>query len=208
MKRCVIFLPGASPPFRPEEGDVLICADSGYTAARALGLRPDILVGDMDSISKVGLEEARTCGVEVHIFPQDKDRTDGEIALDMALSLSPTSLLLFGGQEGRTDHVLSSFLLLAKVSKGIHTELRSSSSRTVLLRGPESMMFPGDLPVVSLLPLSSSQGVSTEGLKWPLKEEELPLGSTRGAHNEPVSGTFKVSLEQGSLLVIRCPPEK
>ncbi len=205
MKRCVIFLPGALPPFGPEAGDILICADSGYQAARAMGLSPDLLVGDMDSISEGFLKEARSSGVRLEFHPQDKDRTDGEIALDDAVSMSPGRIVLIGGTTGRTDHVLSSFLLLERAPKGLDTELWTGASRTSLLRGPESKRFASDLPVASLIPLSSCRGVFTKGLKWPLTGDDLPSGSTIGVHNEPVSESFEVAIDEGSLLVIRCP---
>jgi len=205
MRRCVIFLPGARPPFEPGEGDLLVCADSGYTATRSMGLKPHILVGDMDSISRAELEEAGRLGVEVHVHPRDKDRTDGEIAVDIALSSPIERLVILGGLHGRTDHVVSAFLLLQKVPKGMDAELWSGQSRTSLLRGPDRRRFSADLPVASLLPLGHCAGVSTEGLRWPLNGESLVPGSTRGVHNEPLAESFEVALESGQLLVMRCP---
>jgi thiamine pyrophosphokinase len=207
MGRTIVVLQGAVAPFRSEEGDMVICADSGYASARAMGLKPSILVGDMDSISRTDLEGSVADGVDVRPYPADKDSTDGELALDIALKMTKGPIILLGGSDGRADHVLSAYMLLLLVPKDVPSELRSGLFRTVLLRGPQKKSFPSDLPVVSLVPLTSVKGVRTEGLKWHLEDEGLEPGSTRGIHNEPVSSRFSVSLEEGSLLLMRGPLE-
>jgi thiamine pyrophosphokinase len=121
--------------------------------------------------------------------------------------MSSGPIVILGGTVGRTDHVLSSFMLLTMVPKDVPSELRTGLFRTVLMRGPQEMSFPSDLPVVSLVPLTSVKGIRTEGLKWHLEDEGLEPGSTRGVHNEPVSSRFSVSLKEGSLLLMRGPLE-
>ena len=186
----------------------VVAADAGAATALAFGLRPDVVLGDFDSIDATALQRLRASGVSVETFSRDKDFTDGELAILRALEASPSELLLLGFVGGpRLDQTLANILQLQR----IHVPARMMDERNEcrLLRGGEAFTWqPSSLEVVSLLPLSEPAfGVMTEGLRWRLNDETLHPGDTRGVSNEPVAPTVRVSLEAGQLLVTRHFPD-
>ncbi|MBN1538819.1 MAG: thiamine diphosphokinase [Candidatus Thermoplasmatota archaeon] len=200
MRRRALIVLAGSDIDDEETYDIVICADSGYTAVSKSGLNADILVGDMDSISDRLLEEARSRGVEVRRYPEDKDMSDGEIALRVALEMGSTSITITGGKEGRLDHILSTVMLPFLVPEGIAVDVKIGSEHLYLLRsGSELKLEEG--AIMSIIPVGTSS-VTVEGFRWPLEKERLPAGSTRGIHNEPLGGERIIRCDDGSAFVI------
>lgn len=193
----------AGPP--SDQGDALvIAADSGYDHARAMGLTVDVLVGDMDSISPLGLEHATTHEVTVERHDTSKDETDLELALSVARRLGATTVAIYGGEDGRIAHLLGIALGLTHariddLDVEWHTRTGvirvATPSRTVEVTGTV-----GD--IVSLIPSGNVAGVTTEGLRWHLADEALEAGSTRGLSNEMTATRASVAVRSGRLLVI------
>ena len=182
----------------------VIAADSGAALALSFGLRPDLVVGDFDSIAASTRAELDRLGVPVQLHPSAKDATDGQLALHYALSLEPSSVLLLGFLGGpRLDMSLSSVLLLLNVPA--RTSLLDERNECLLLRGPDTCTWsaePGEL--ISLIPLDAHcRGVTTTGMRFPLNDEPLILGETRGISNEPVSEQVGVTVASGALLLAR-----
>jgi thiamine pyrophosphokinase len=182
----------------------VVAADDGATTALAFGLTPDVVIGDLDSLSvdtSVRLEQA---GLPIERFPRDKDATDGQLAIDRALAEHPTELVLLGFLGGpRLDQALANVLLLLRLD--VPTVLLDERNECTLMRaGATHAWRPEPHEVVSLLPLSADvTGVRTRGLRWRLEGEPLGLGDTRGVSNEPVDAEVSVSLETGLLLLAR-----
>jgi thiamine pyrophosphokinase len=186
------------------ERPYVIAADRGAATALAFGYRPDVVVGDLDSIDGSTLAELRQVNVPIDVHPRDKDSTDGQLAVEKALQQHPSRLVLLGFLGGpRLDQALANVLLLV----GVETPavLMDEHNECVLVRPGAPVAWltePGEL--ISLLPLNGdAQGVCTEGLRWPLVAETLRLGDTRGVSNEPSADEATVSIEQGLLLVTR-----
>jgi len=187
----------------------VVAADRGATTALAFGYRPDVVIGDLDSIDEATLADLRRLGVAIDVHPRDKNATDGQLAVQVALQKHPAQLLLLGFLGGpRLDQALANVLLLVGVS--IAAVLIDERNECVLVR-PEAPYIWQTEPdeVVSLLPLSGdAHGVRTDGLRWPLRGDTLRLGDTRGVSNEPIATAATVSIEQGLLLLTRhFPPE-
>lgn len=199
-KRALIVLAGSDMFDQGESYDLVICADSGYKAAHESGLDVDVLVGDMDSISDGFLLEARSRGVEVRRYPEDKDMSDGEIALRTALEMGSTSITISGGKEGRLDHVLSTVMLPFLVPDGIAVDVKIGSEHLYLLKSGSELKLQGR-DIVSIIPLGTPS-VTVKGARWPLEKEGLHAGSTIGIHNEPVEGEILIRCEKGSVFVI------
>ncbi|HEX2911967.1 MAG TPA: thiamine diphosphokinase [Chloroflexia bacterium] len=186
----------------------LICADSGAEAALAWGLRPDYLVGDMDSISPATLAELSAYpATKVIRLPAEKDETDLEIALYTALDLGATDITILGGLGGRLDHTLGNLYLLAapRLAEGqVRVKILAEDSEIYLLRGGETLELSGEPGnILSLIPFSAeARGIRTEGLYYPLRSETLLLGPTRGVSNVFTAPVATVSFDQGLLLVI------
>ena len=190
-------------------GATVIAADSGLESAADLGLMVDRIVGDLDSVDPGVLAEARTQGVPVDEYPQDKDRTDLAIALDTALEHGPRRILVVGGHGGRLDHLLGNAALL--------TSTAYSDVEVVALMGPAKVTVlhgrPDRAPtaltgavgeLVSLLPFHGpADGVTTTGLRFPLDDAPLLAGSSLGVSNEFAAPDATVSLRAGVLLAVQ-----
>jgi thiamine pyrophosphokinase len=206
--RAVIFANGRLPD--PEaakrllkEGDYWIAADGGSRHALACGRAPDVLIGDLDSAPDVVREALDRAGTVTKSFPAEKDETDLELALRFAVREGYREILIIAGLGGRTDQTLANLSLLAG------PDLRSCDVRIddgreqAMLVGKKTLLrgAPGD--TVSLLPWGQpAKGVSTGGLKFPLRRETLFPHRTRGVSNRMQSEQATISVEKGALLCI------
>lgn len=196
--------PGAVDAVPP--GALVVAADSGLDHALALGLAVDVVVGDLDSVSAAGLEAAAAAGTRVERFPEAKDATDLELALDRAVAAGARRVVVLGPDGGRLDHVLATATLLAAPRyAAVAVEARLGPARLAVVRpGARATLTgrPGEL--VTLLPVHGpAAGVVTEDLLYPLRDEDLPPGSSRGVSNEMVGETAAVSLRAGVLLAVQ-----
>jgi thiamine pyrophosphokinase len=208
-EQVVVVVAGGEPPF-PTEGRVLpagayvIAADSGLDRARALGWPVDLVVGDLDSASAEAVAAARAAGTSIEQHPVAKDETDLELALDRAVARAPDRIVVVGGGAGRFDHLAAGALALASDRyAAVSIEAWLDGSVVTVIRGEVSLEGePGS--VISLLPVGgSARGVVTEGLRYPLRDEDLASGSTRGVSNEFLAGVAKVRVRDGVLLAIQ-----
>jgi thiamine pyrophosphokinase len=182
----------------------VIAANGGMRYLQALGRRPDIVVGDLDSLPEGSEEALQAVGVEIVRHPAAKDETDLELALLLAGQRFPrAAILIFGGIGGRLDQTLANILLLA------HPELINRSVRFVERRESAWLVTseteihgrPGD--TVSLIPLAGpARVVETTGLAWPLHHETLEFGPARGISNEMSAGRATVQLASGLVLCV------
>jgi thiamine pyrophosphokinase len=182
----------------------VVAADNGATTALAFGLRPDVIIGDLDSLEPSTLARLEQTGVPIETYPRDKDATDGELALERALKERPSELFLLGFLGGpRLDQELANVLLVTRIE--VPTVLLDERNECVLLRpGVGHTWRPEAGEVISLIPISADvTGVRTSGLKWKLDGESLTLGETRGVSNEPVADEARVTIESGRLLLTR-----
>jgi thiamine pyrophosphokinase len=196
-------LDGVDLPALPDDA-IVVAADSGVDRAEALGLRVDVAVGDFDSVTRGALDRAERLGAKVERHPEAKDATDLELALDVARSLGPGRVVVLGGHGGRLDHLLANALLLAQPALlDVDVVAQMGAARvTVVRRRAELHGRAGDL--VTLLPLHGpAEGVVTEGLLYPLRDEDLLPGSTRGVSNELVATTAVVTVRAGTLLAVQ-----
>ncbi len=181
----------------------VIAADSGLAIAIALGLRVELVVGDLDSVDPDALEDARARGTAVEQHPVDKNATDVELALDAAVRLGARRIVVVGGLGGRLDHLLGNVLVLASPRfAGVEIELLSGPLRVLVIRERARIdAAPGTL--VSLLPVGGpARRVRTTGLRYPLADEDLEPGTTRGVSNVVTDSPATVELEAGTLLAV------
>jgi thiamine pyrophosphokinase len=207
-------LDAAWPGWLADEPRV-IAADGGARHATALGLSIDRWVGDGDSLGEAGIADLIAAGIPVERARIDKDESDTELALLAGLRLRPASLVILGALGGRRiDHALANVGLLALLeNEPIEASLLAHDVRVRLLTAPVRGEVPvrlalrgaiGDL--VSLLPVGrDASGVTTTGLAYPLRDEPLALGRTRGLSNVRVDGDATVELQDGRLLVVETP---
>jgi thiamine pyrophosphokinase len=199
-----------------DEGiDLVVAADGGARHARMLGVSIDLWVGDGDSLGEDGIAALAAAGVPVERARPDKDQTDVELAVDAAIRRGAVGLIVVGALGGeRVDHALANVALLARPDlAGRPAVLLDARSRISLLRAPRPDGDParvvfGRAPgsTVSLLPFGADvDGVTTDGLLYPLSAEPLALGSARGVSNVIVRPGATVTVRRGLLLVVESP---
>lgn len=185
--------------------DLLIAADGGAEHFRVLDLLPHILVGDLDSITPDTLLMLQSAGVEIQRYDPRKDYTDLELALRLAQERGAGQALVFGAVGSRWDQTIASLLLPAAADlRELDVRLLDGHQELRLLNGGERLEMqgqPGD--TVSLIPLSATAlGITTHGLEYPLTDEVLHLGATRGVSNVLLETQATISLHQGLLLCV------
>lgn len=190
----------------------VVAADGGLARAWALGLRPDVLVGDLDSLEPALLGVVEAEGILVRRFPTDKDESDTELALLEAIARGATRVTVLGAFGGpRLDHALANLWLLAHpVLVRTEITLLDASSRAFLVQapgkdgGPVTVPLPGpDGALVTLLPFGGNVvGITTVGLAYPLRDEPLVVGPARGLSNIRMGADAAVTVRDGRLLVV------
>jgi thiamine pyrophosphokinase len=221
LRRAIVLADGAVPertvldaawPGWAADVGLVIAADGGARNARALGLHVGRWVGDGDSIDADELTALEASGVPIERLPTAKDASDTEVALLVAIERADEIVLLgaLGGE--RLDHGLANLGLLQHPSvERNRVELYDEhGARIRLLRAadePASVTLDGRVgDLVSLLPVGeTADGVTTEGLGYPLVDEPLRLGSSRGLSNVKTAPRATVTLRKGRLLVIETP---
>ncbi len=193
-----------------ERAGAVIAADGGLRHLLALGRRPDVLIGDLDSLPPgVDGDTAAAFAGAVLRYPRDKEETDLELALLYAVERYPDAeVLIVGGAGGRLDHLLANVLILAHprlLGRPVRFVDDRQSAWLVATGATTIAGAPGD--VVSLLPLGGPAHVAaTGGLRWPLRDEWLAFGPARGVSNEMTAETATVRLAQGALLCVHIQP--
>jgi len=185
-------------PFQPKAGDCIIAADGGYRHLRAAGLKPDLVVGDFDSLGYVPE------GEEIVRHPVRKDDTDTMLAVKLGLARGYDRFLLLGGLGGRLDHTIANLHALAYLmNHGARGCLMGKSESAILFRDRSVFFYPEGRETVSVFAYGGiAMGVSLEGLEYPLTNAVLTPGFPLGVSNAFTGAPAKISVEQGCLLVI------
>ncbi|MHB8962523.1 MAG: thiamine diphosphokinase [Saccharofermentanales bacterium] len=202
------------------KAEFVVAADGGMKHLAALGIRPDILVGDMDSISGTLLMNVQSDpGIEVVRYDTRKNMTDSEIAVQNAISHACSSLLLIGASGSRPDHVLSNQMMAASIAqKGIPCILTDGITSIFTVTAENSpFRYPlqglrVDADVISIIPvIGDARNLSIRNLEYPLPEPFLAFGSTRAVSNTICgsSGTgeeyAEISLDSGVVFFVHTP---
>jgi thiamine pyrophosphokinase len=189
---------------RPD--DFIIAADGGLRHVDALGLKPDLLIGDLDSVSEADIERVEYNGSQVMRYPVHKDETDLELALLFAAQKGYRELVILGALGGRLDMTLGNiFLLMLPELAGCDARLDDGVEEVFFLYpgepGREISGNAGDR--VSLLPWgSTAAGIRTGGLYYPLRGETLHPERSRGISNKMVTDRARVVFASGLLICI------
>jgi thiamine pyrophosphokinase len=186
-------------------GDLLIGADSGARFLISHGLRPDIAIGDFDSVSAEELAGIRNCsGQTIACDPIDKDYTDTEMAVRHSLDLRPSELVLLGALGTRFDHSLANVHLLALAAEHNVRATIIDEYNKITLATEHVIIHKQGYPNVSLLPLSLQvTGITLTGFQYPLTDAALTIGQSLGISNVLTDPTGTIQLREGLLLIIQ-----
>lgn len=205
-----------------EEAKFIISADSGARHCKNFNIMPDLLVGDFDSVTKADYTDFVAAGVEILTFPPEKDMTDSELAIEIAMERGCSRIIMLGALGTRLDHSMSNIFLLKKLlDKGIdgtvadeYNEIKLINCRIELERKRkcececeselECELEHENGDFVTLLPLVGSvKGVTTQGLYYPLTNATLDVGSSLGVSNRFSEDKAHITVKEGYLLVIQ-----
>lgn len=209
--RIIIFANGVVPSIQKvshllHTNDFFICADGGMKHALELGITPDVLLGDLDSLP-IDFDLVGFPG-EVLTFPQDKNETDLELALQKAQTLckpnEPNSVVIIGALGGRLDHSLGNLALLYQYQQHFSSISFNDGSEEVFLCQSLIEIHGSIGETISLIPWQGDvHGISTKGLRWELDNETLYHTHTRGISNEFICPCARVSIQKGVLLIVK-----
>ncbi|WP_180270679.1 thiamine diphosphokinase [Sporanaerobium hydrogeniformans] len=188
--------------------DCIVCADNGLKHAKRLQLKPDYIVGDLDSCSKEDWLYYKEQGVHVDVYPSQKNETDTEIAVEKAIALGGTEIDIWGGLGSRFDHTLANVhLLLGALRRGVKLRL-CNPQNTVQLMDKKLRIQGKKGDILSLLPLTPLvRGVYTTNLAYAVCGGSFEIGKPYGVSNVFLEEWVEVSIEEGLLLVIQVRDE-
>ena len=184
----------------PKADDLCIAADSGYHTARALGERIDLLLGDFDSIGSVPRDE----GMEIQQVPAEKDYTDTQLAVEIAIERGAEDIIIIGGLSGRLDHTLSTLAILEDLhSRGVYGTLTDGQSRARYLKSSSTLVARSPYKYLSLIAADEVvKGVDIEGCKYPLKKATLRRRNQFAVSNEITGNVAFISVKKGGVYII------
>ena len=195
---------------RPESGDLIIAADAGLLTARRFGVEPAILVGDFDTLGEVRAGE----GTEVVRLPAEKDMTDTQYAVELALRAGVREIVIVGGLEGRVDHTLSLLAILEKLwgakkrktnERRIPAILTNGKNRVRFFRDSGAILGRGQYRYFSLLAADErAKGITLEGCKYPLKKGTILRTHQWAVSNEIVGNCALVEVRHGGVWLVEC----
>ena len=174
--------------------DYIICADGGYDHAVKMRIEPNILIGDFDSIKKIPED------IERVQYPTRKDMTDSHIALELAKEKGYDKVLLLGFTGDRADHTLTNILLLINYPDAV---IADDNNEIQLIKDTVELCGnSGD--TVSIIPICGNlEGITTSGLEYPLNNETLYVGDSRGVSNVMTDKKCSITCKSGMGLVIK-----
>lgn len=206
----VVIMSGGKQPSKDllmaelKDCDFIICADSGANCLYKYDIKPNILLGDFDSINKEVLEYYKNDCSNVIKYPREKDFTDTELALSEALKLDVDEVVFLGCTGTRLDHLFGNMgLILRCVKDGIKACIKDDNNaifiidKTSILAGEKGEMFSIQAY------MNEVKDLCIEGAKYPLHNYNLKFGDPRTISNEFLDGDVKISFKKGYVIVFK-----
>lgn len=183
--------------------DLILVSDGGYKTAKKMGLKIDALLGDFDSITIKELKEAELEGIKILSFPVNKDKTDGEIAVDYAISEGSSEIVILGSFKEELDHALGNLFLIFKINKqGIISKLITKLYEIEIINSKKEYIGK-EGHELSLIPITEIvEDLSIEGTKFNLSKTKIEIGQTLTLRNIITDKKAKVYFNRGKLLSI------
>lgn len=186
--------------------DYIIAVDHGMEAFLSINEYPNLIVGDFDSAKEKSIAYFRQFPyIEIMQYPSEKDETDTELAVRIAIEKGSNQITILGATGTRLDHTLGGIHLLGyAMERNVdcviideHNRIRMTKTPVEIIKNEQYGRY------VSLLPFSPVvTKVTTRGMKYPLKKEDLSCFLARGVSNEIVGDVAKIEFDTGVLLVI------
>lgn len=207
---CAAPAPGADTLVRKldSRSDHTIAVDGGAEVCLSAGIVPDVVVGDLDSLSTRSAEVLKTAGVRFAVVGVDKDVTDLDLAILEARSSGAGSVVVTGAFSRRLDHTLAAVGTIARAADLRPQLAEPGQTGWVLSAGHRASVEIGPTgQVFSCVPITHAATVSIDGARWPLRRATLDVASSRGVSNRVTDSQAVVRVHTGTVLVLRCDPD-
>lgn len=183
--------------------DLVVAADGGLALAGPLGVTPDLLIGDMDSLDPSDL--ARYPGLERDTHPARKDKLDLELAIDAAIARGATSLRLVATLGDRLDQSLAALLIASRLAaEGLGVSLHAGRHEVHVVAGGNLVTLASEPGAsVSLIAMSAGASVTFTGVEYALEGSPLPYGSGLGVSNVALGASVALSVHSGVVALVR-----
>lgn len=183
--------------------DLVIAADSGIENAASAGLAVDVLVGDLDSITRQTLDAVLDAGTSIEAHNPDKDASDLELALATALRMGAGEIVVVGGGGRRLDHLLGNLAAVTNPALcGIPVRWELERETAYVVRDRRSIPV-GAGSTFSLIPIAGdADGVTLIGSKWELDGARIQAGSSLGISNVALGSEIRIEVLSGTVLVV------
>ena len=208
VQRIIIFANGELPNIDKarsllQEDDYIICADGGTRHARSLGITPDLIIGDLDSVEQEAVQKFKENRVRVETYSHDKNETDLELGIHRALEFTPQQIVIIAALGGRLDQTIANITLLSDIRLSSVDVRLDDGVEEVLLCRDQAQIHGQSGDIVSLIPWQGAVSeIQTTNLKWALYKETLYPDKTRGISNEITDDPASVSIGSGFLLIV------
>jgi len=206
LKKCIILANGKPPKksvvtfFRKKGFEKLICADGGANSALKMNLVPDVIVGDLDSISEEVLKEFKSSSKIIRLKRQND--TDVEKCLKYAIKDNFDEALLVGVTGNRLDHTFCNLGIVLKFFPSIKLSLIAENSFLKPYKGNVKLKtHPGE--TISLYGFDKKTKITSSGLKYSLKQTALPFGDKESTSNVAIGKEVALIIKNGIVFVIR-----
>ncbi|HOJ87393.1 MAG: thiamine diphosphokinase [Pseudothermotoga sp.] len=186
----------------PEHGDLIVAVDGGAKYLLDNSIVPHIFVGDADSIERDTLEKLQTMGCKIYLYPQDKDKIDAQLAIEKALELGASQILIRGWQGERIDMILALIYVMCKYSDFRIIAKDDNLEMGVIRTEAELEACAGEK--WSILPIcGDATGITLEGFKYPLTDANMFCHEPFGVSNTTLTGTVRISVKKGMVVYFR-----
>ena len=182
----------------------IISADKGLEVLDKCNIKPDYIIGDFDSLDEKILKKyVDDESIKIIKLNPEKDYTDTNMALKLAIELESTDITIIGAIWTRLDHTLANIHILKEaLEKNIECKILNENNNITLIN--KDVTIKKEHPYISLIPLTTTaEGVTLKGFKYPLNNATLKIGESIGVSNEQVEDNAKIELDSGILIVIQ-----
>ena len=202
MKNALIINGGINTTERDQIGefDFVVAVDSGAEHAYKLFLKPDLVIGDLDSIDEKTYERVIKDNIEIKEYQEYKDNTDFEIALNHVMNMEIKDVTVIGGEYGDIDHLFGTLFTIVK----LHTD-----ENILWIHGEQNILFPNSESIeiginknFSILPFSDLKNLSISGAEWNLKNENVEFGKSRTLRNISRNKQIDISVSKGKFCLV------
>lgn len=185
---------------KPSRDDLIIAADAGWLNAQRCGVTPQVLLGDFDSLGEPDVP----ADTELIRLPAEKDDTDTQLAVRLALERGANEIVIIGGLDGRLDHTLSSLAILEYLDlRHVHAVFTSGKNRARFLRNNSTLIARSGFCYLSLIAADPKvKGVTLEGCKYPLKRATLTRLDQYAISNELTGNCALIDIRRGGVWII------